>query len=126
MNHWITSAKRKIHQRKLNALIRKINKFFEKDELWQGRFYIRQKEAFFGPYCDGSGADLYVVLELRDRKTGLTKLIAESANHFIIFNGWNIITTLNDFIIYTCEVWKEDPYKDKYNWKIDKDKRSKI
>ena len=39
---WLTSMNKKRHQREINRLIRKINKSIEKDELWNGRFCIKQ------------------------------------------------------------------------------------
>ena len=39
---WLTSMNKKRHQREMNRLIRKTNKSIEKDELWNGRFCIKQ------------------------------------------------------------------------------------
>lgn len=109
MTSWITSFNRKVHQRKLNAAIRSVNRNIERDSLWRGRFYIRQSSAQFYSYPDGSGCELWVVLQFIDRKTGATKEIAETANHFLWQNGTHLFWEMNRFIVEYCRVWEENP-----------------
>ena len=70
MKYWLTSMDKKKHQRAMNQLVRSFNKALEKDELWCGRFVIRQ---VYSPqwhrYDDGSGAELFVHLKFIDRST---------------------------------------------------------
>ena len=70
---WITSLNKKKHQRAMNALVRDMNKNIATDDLWRGRFYVRQ---IYAPqwyiYNDRSGAELFVHLKFYDKKTGRT------------------------------------------------------
>ena len=68
MDDWIISTNRKTHQRKLNKVIKALNKNIENDDLWMGRFFIRQYSAEFYKYEDGSGGELYVYLRFYDKK----------------------------------------------------------
>ena len=70
MRNYKTSSNRKVHQRALNATIRRLNRAIEQDDLWQGRFFVKQEKAAFLPYEDHSGYELYVLLKFCDRKTG--------------------------------------------------------
>ena len=68
MRKWLTSMNQKRHQRAINRLVRDLNKNLEQDDLWLGRFVVRQIESpQWIRYEDGSGAELYVTLELVDR-----------------------------------------------------------
>lgn len=122
-----TSHNRKVHQRALNHCVRRMNQALIDDDLWQGRFFIRQKQSQFRPYEDGSGADLYIILEMCDRKTGITTTIGNSANHYITWNGSHFFWAMNDFIIENCKVWEnEKPYEERYDWIKDKENKDKF
>ena len=43
MNGWMTSFNRKKHQRRMNKYVRELNKNIANDDLWRGRFVIRQE-----------------------------------------------------------------------------------
>lgn len=58
--NWRHSSNRKVHQRAVNRVIRWVNETIERDELWRGRFFIRQYESRFIRYEDGSGNSFYV------------------------------------------------------------------
>lgn len=103
---WITSTNRKRHQRALNKAVRALNKNLEEDNLWQGRFYVHQVRASWHKYEDNSGAELFVVLELVDKVTGLTRLIADNANSFLFGYGYSLWRAMNDFIIHDVRVWQ--------------------
>ena len=116
---YIYSKNRKHHQRAVNRVVRRINKWLEKDELWRGRFVIRQKDARFILYEDGSGATLNVLFRFYDKKTGITKDIWADSCSITMWGGTKLFWSINDFIIYTCKVWdnKEDsPYLDKTDY----------
>lgn len=107
----ITSMYRKKHQRAINKQMRLVNKLIEEDSLWRGRFVIRQREYYFGQYRDKSGWYMYNTLEFRDKKTGFTKTICESAHHWLF--GSVMAWDMNNFIVQDCKVWEnENPYKD--------------
>lgn len=122
MRKWKTSYNRKVYQRALNRCVRRINQTLIDDDLWQGRFFIRQKQSQFRLYEDRSGADLYVILEMCDRKTGITATIRVSANHYL-----HLFWAMNDFIIKNCKVWEnEKPYEERYDWIRDKENKDKF
>ena len=62
---------RKKAQRKINKLVRNMNKNIHDDNLWRGRFIFRQTDAYWEKFEDGSGGILRVWIEGRDLKSGL-------------------------------------------------------
>ena len=64
MHTWLTSQNRKVHQRAMNKLIRDMNNNIKNDDLWLGRFYAKQIDSDWQLYKDGSGAELYIRLDL--------------------------------------------------------------
>jgi hypothetical protein len=109
---WLTSQKRKVHQRAINKLIREMNKRIEDDDLWLGRFYTKQIKSDWQLYEDGSGADLYVRLRFIDRKTGVHYDTGWECVNSLRF-GAKLYWKMNWFIVEYCDVWgKEDPRKD--------------
>lgn len=109
MYNWLTSMNRKRHQRAMNKIVRELNKNIQNDELWQGRFYVRQVHSEFSVYEDKSGAELWVVLEFVDRKTGLKKVMFDTVNHWRHWNAWRLFREMNDFIVEDVKVWSENP-----------------
>lgn len=115
-NIWLTSIKRKRHQREMNKLIRLLNKNIQEDNIWKGRFYVRQIAAQWYTYEDKSGADLWVVLQFIDKKTGFTYETAESVNHWRLWNGSHLWRAMNDFIVDKTNVWSEEPRPGAKEW----------
>jgi hypothetical protein len=107
---WLTTKKRKVHQRAMNKIVRNLNKSIEQDSLWLGRFYARQIAAEFVEYEDGSGAELYVRFRFVDRKTSVTyDTTWYSVNHLRYCSM--LFWEMNDFIIHKVKVWEnEKPY----------------
>ena len=111
MSYWLTSTDRKIHQRALNRLVREFNRVLEKDELWNGRFVIRQ---IYSPqwhrYEDGSGAELFVHLKFVDLCTGRYWIAANNVNQWrgVWANGYRLWEIMNWLITVHWDVWKED------------------
>ena len=111
MTYWLTSMDRKVHQRALNRLVREFNKTLEKDELWCGRFKVRQVGCpQWRRYEDGSGAELWVKLKFIDCATGRYYVGAHSVNEWsgITANGYRIWELMNWLITRHWDVWKED------------------
>ena len=111
MTYWITSMNRKTHQRARNRLVRAMNKNLEQDELWCGRFIVRQDESpQWRRYEDGSGAELWVRLRFIDRCTGRYYVKWESVNHWrgLRATGYEIWHMMNWLITEHWDVWKED------------------
>ncbi len=107
MQNWLTSKDKKRHQRAMNKLMRNLNKNIENDSLWKGRFYIRQIASDWLYYEDKSGGTLYVRLRFYDRKTGITKDVWDTVNHWRFLGGSNLFWAMNDFIIKDVDVWNE-------------------
>lgn len=107
------SMKRKNHQRWFNQYCRYVNDQIKKDDLWLGRFYIKQNATHMHWFEDKSGGIMYAFIEMHDKKTGIT--------HEKWYSGldmdWQFWYDFNDFIIKDCKVWEEDP--DPYENRID-------
>ena len=108
MRNWLTSQNRKVHQRAMNRAMRAINKNIEQDDLWNGRFIVRQREADWLPYDDNSGWELYVTLKFIDRCTGHYFVRKCSVNHWTHWGGSALWRAMNDFIVERCDVWNEE------------------
>lgn len=107
---WLTSMNKKRHQREINRLVREANKSIEKDDLWHGRFCIKQVESpQWHVYEDKSGAEYFVHLKFIDKCTGRYWIQAETVNHWrgSFGNGWRIWDKMNWFIVEHCNVWDE-------------------
>lgn len=107
---WLTSMNKKRHQREINRLVREANKSIEKDDLWYGRFCIKQVESpQWHVYEDKSGAEYFVHLKFIDKCTGRYWIQAETVNYWrgSFGNGWRIWDKMNWFIVEHCSVWDE-------------------
>ena len=105
---------RKKAQKKINKSVRVLNKNIKNDSLWRGRFVVRQTDAYWNRFEDGSGGELNVRLEIRDLKTGLYM-------GFFVDNygtGWKLWENGNKFIAEYSGAWNDiDAVKnDKTDW----------
>ena len=102
-------------QSKINKSVRILNKNIAEDYLWRGRFYVRQIDAHWERFDDGSGGILTVWLEIRDKKTGL--YMGFSLDNYDN-RGWKLWEAGNKFIAEYSGVWKNiDAVKtDKTDW----------
>ena len=110
MKYWLTSMNKKRHQREINRLVRQANKSIEKDDLWNGRFCIKQVESpQWHVYEDKSGAEYFVHLKFIDKCTGRYWIQAETVNRWrgSSGSGWRIWIKMNRFIVEHCNVWNE-------------------
>lgn len=123
---------RRKYQRKLNKIIRNINKNIEKDNLWNGRFVYFQHSGEFELFSDKSGGIFYVTIRAYDKKTGYYKdYYCDYAPYLDGFYGNFVFKVINDFIINNVKVWSmgENPRDDKtkyYNHIIDINKINKL
>lgn len=105
---------RKKAQRKINKHVEALNKNLLNDNLWRGRFFIRQTDANWERFEDGSGGLLRVWLEIRDKKSGVFK-----GFEFDNFDyGWGLFEPVNNFIIQDTDVWAKinEVKADKTDW----------
>ena len=118
MNSWMTSFNRKKHQRRMNKYVRELNKNIANDDLWRGRFVIRQEgNPGFYIYEDKSGAEMpHVHLVITDLKTGKRYDNWDSDNGWCHFNSSHIWEFANKAITEIFDVWRvgDDP-RDNHN-----------
>jgi hypothetical protein len=117
---YLSSRKRKRHQRAINKVVRELNKQIENDSLWRGRFVVRQIRSNFTTFEDGSGAVLVAILRFYDKKTGITDDIYVDSFAFTMWGGSRVFWVMNEFIVNTCDVWNsknEDPRKDNTDYR---------
>ena len=107
---WYYSNNRKLQQRKLNKFIREINKSIEKDNLWLGRFFIRQiRVNDFYRFEDGSGSELFVTLRFFDKKDNMyIDYWGSTSDWCFPGNGYGLWNTLNRFITEESSAWKSE------------------
>ena len=110
MYHWLTSMNKKKHQHAINRAVRSFNKQLEQDNLWLGRFIVRQYEDSpqWRKYEDGSGAELYVKLKFIDRATGRYYVVNHTVNKWCNFNSARIWRIINWLITEHWDIWQED------------------
>lgn len=116
-------------QRDVNFVIRKLNENICADDLWQGRFMVRQKAAHIGMYEDLSGTCGNFLMEFVDKKTGASTTqwfdYMEILGAWFSRNtgrcGWRIWGAMNNFITDYLDVWnKENPTKERHDYTSDK------
>lgn len=102
-------------QRKANKEIRKINKNLLEDNLWKGRFYIKQTNRIDRFYSDHSSYSILFTFEIKDLKTNLSKEIYYYMNGGCLdaFFLWTLFEKINEFIVTDRGVWiGDDPRAD--------------
>lgn len=105
----------KAAQHELNKLVREVNRSIEKDDLWNGRYYITQASGEWSPFDDGSGGMLYVTLVCVDKKDGTLLPMFWDYLPGFVGNRWKLFVFMNDFIVKYTDTWQNgnDPYKEK-------------
>lgn len=116
-SEWFAPINRKKQQRKINRLIRKMNKNIENDPLWKGRFCARQiLTPEWTVYEDKSGAELFVQFLFIDKKTEKVFHCADSVSSWCHWGGSKLWEKMNWFITEYCRIWyDEDPRPTIYN-----------
>lgn len=94
-------------QRKVNKEVADFNKELVKDNLWRGRFQIRQVARHAKRYEDGSGFSIYFDFAIVDKKSG--KYIVVRVSEYGILRSWHLWYEVNNFIINDIDVWNENP-----------------
>lgn len=97
-------------QRQVNTTIKQFNQNLLEDELWKGRFIIKQIARYDKRYHDGSGYTSSYVFKFKDLKTNK---VAVYPYCLIYLNDkflpYQIFEDLNNFIVTICNVWAEEP-----------------
>ena len=106
---------RKKAQHVINKNIRLLNKGIESDDLWRGRFIMRQIDARWSPFDDGSGGRLFTTIMMVDKRTGQTKRVWLDNYD----SPWNYFSAINDFIVKDCAVWEKEGRDFLYSDKTD-------
>lgn len=106
---------RKKAQHVINKNIRLLNKGIENDDLWRGRFIMRQIDARWSPFDDGSGGQLFTTIIMVDKRTGQTKKVWLDNYD----SPWNYFSAINDFIVKDCAVWEKEGRDFLYSDKTD-------
>ncbi len=96
---------RKKYQREVNKIVRKWNQSIKNDWLWNGRFVLRQRAAYFWPFEDKSGAEFNVWLEFTDTKTDAIEI--KNFNNYDL--DWSLGEWINKCITEYWKVWDEKP-----------------
>lgn len=105
----MSTNNRKKALRRVNRIARAVNTAILKDDLWNGRFYMRQKSVSIYPYEDGSGLYGYICYTFIDLATGYSKDYWFELINFSYPFYSKIYRVMNDFIINDCHVWDESP-----------------
>lgn len=104
----MVSHSRRKHQRWLNRYCRYANRVIEEDPLWRGRFYVTQLQSDMERFEDGSGGIIRALIQMKDRKTGIT--FEKWYSGFDM--NWEFWIDFNSFILEKVMVWKEYPNPD--------------
>lgn len=100
---------RKKYQRAFNKKVRAMNANIKSDNLWKGRFEMRQKDAYFEQFSDGSGGILVTFMRVYDKRTHYYKDFKIEFAPYLHFNDWHLWEAMNRFITEDAKVWEEDP-----------------
>ena len=119
--------------KKIVKHLQMMNDNIRKDDLWLGRFEVREVQQFYSRFEDGSGYQAWYILEVTDKKTGKTARKMFDT-HFGVrtndeedrdldhnnmislrFFGSKLWSFVNDFIMEDVKVWEENPQPHKSN-----------
>lgn len=108
----------KRYQNKLNAIVKEANKSLDEDNLWMGRFQVRQIRSRFERFDDNSGGILHTIFRVVDKKTEQYKdYVIEYAPWLSTFYWHFSMDILNDFVVECLDVWrKEKPREEIKDW----------
>ena len=114
----MTNKMRKQYQRKFTKILRKANKLIEKDELWLGRFIVRQIGGRWENFSDGSGGILHCIVRCIDKKTRQYKDFCIEYAPWLNTIWWKFsMDILNTFIVEDLNVWKNgNPRQEIKDW----------
>lgn len=102
-------------QHYVNYHVKRANNNILNDNLWNGRFLVKQVERIDRRYEDCSGYYCNFYFEFVDLKTGQKgEFFDWHIHNDSIFFPAHLFEALNNFIVNDCKVWELDnPRKDK-------------
>ena len=107
---------RKQYQKNLTSALKIVNREIKKDNLWLGRFEIRQGETQFLKWDDNSGGILYCRMRVFDKATGYYK--DYSFDYYGKICNWKLWQIANKFITQDCAVWRSgDPREQVHDYR---------
>lgn len=93
MISWRKSLKRRKHQQNINKVIRAMNKNLKEDDMWRGRFEVRQIHSDFYIFEDRSGAYMISFLEIVDKKERKARIVRINESQFFDCDVWRAVNT---------------------------------
>ena len=107
---------RKQYQKKLTAALKAVNASIRNDDLWLGRFEVRQGRTNWSEWDDKSGGILFCQIRLVDKATGYYKDYI--MDYFGKQCNWHLWQVVNRFITEDCAVWRSgDPYAQVHDYR---------
>ena len=103
----ITKDLKKI-QRRVNKIIRELNKDIYNDELWKARFYARQIDRRCVLSEDKSWLYVDFYIEFMEKETG-RRYQQWFCKEDFLGSAFRVWEAMNDFIAVRCRVWEADP-----------------
>ena len=105
---------RKKYQRKLNKVVRDINKSIEEDTLWNGRFVFHIMVTNFERFSDNSGGMLHTIIRGYDKKSKVYKDYRLQYVPFLRLAKADVWQIANRFITEDTDTWHNgnNPYKE--------------
>ena len=98
---------RKQYQRKFSKILKELNQAIAEDDLWLGRFEVRQIGVRWHRFSDNSGGILRCILRCIDKMTCQYKdYIIEYAPWMHTFHWHLSMDIMNKFIVDDLDVWK--------------------
>lgn len=99
-------------QSKVNKVLHEVNAGVSADELWRGRFYVKQIDRRTGVWSDGSGVYMTVVLKFYDKKTNQAAIAYCDVSQFFANHMW---LAMNNFIVEEIAVWENESRDEVYH-----------
>lgn len=108
MYKWLETKDLKKIQRRVNKIIRELNKDIYDDELWKARFYARQIDRRCVLSDDRSWLHIDFYIEFIDKETNRRYYHWFRKEDFL-GSSWRVWEAMNDFIAVRCRVWDKEP-----------------
>ena len=108
MQYWLETTDVKKIQRRINRIVRGMNKSIYNDPLWKARFYAHQTDRIVQSSDDHTWIYMRIELEFIDKETGTT-FRRWFRKEELMGYGCALFETMNDFIVVNCLAWDTEP-----------------